>query len=90
VVLLDLKSSILREVLAYPRGRKAVLFHLASFILEAQDVRARVLTSPNDGQTTSIIMSHSICKVLIFEHYNIKMFMSIYKHVQSQFFFLLE
>jgi hypothetical protein len=47
-----------------------------------------LLTSLNDGQTTSVIMSHSICKVLIFEHYNIQIliFMSIYKHVQSQFF----
>jgi hypothetical protein len=47
-----------------------------------------LLASLNDGQTTSIIMSHSIYKVLIFEHYNIKklIFMSIYKHVQSQFF----
>ena len=47
-----------------------------------------LLASLNDGQTTSIIMSHSIYKVLIFEHYNIKklIFMSIYKNVQSQCF----
>ena len=31
VVLLDLKSSILREVSACPRGTKAVLFRLANF-----------------------------------------------------------
>ena len=33
--LLDLKSSILREVSAYSRDPKAVLFHLAKFLLEA-------------------------------------------------------
>jgi hypothetical protein len=35
VVLLALKSSILREVSACPRGPQAVLFPLAKFLLEA-------------------------------------------------------
>jgi hypothetical protein len=35
VVLFDLKSSILREVSACPRGTKTVLFRLAKFLLEA-------------------------------------------------------
>jgi hypothetical protein len=35
VVLFDLKSSVLREVSAYPRGTKAVLVRLAKFLLEA-------------------------------------------------------
>jgi hypothetical protein len=35
VVLLDLKSSILREISTCHGGPKAVLFHLAIFLLEA-------------------------------------------------------
>ena len=35
VVLLDLKSAILREVSACPRDTKAVLFRLVKFLLEA-------------------------------------------------------
>jgi hypothetical protein len=35
VVLMDLKSSILREVSSRTRAPKAVLFRLASFLLEA-------------------------------------------------------
>jgi len=35
VVLLDLKSSILREITAFPRVPKAVFFRLAQFLLEA-------------------------------------------------------
>ena len=38
VVLLNLKSSILREVAAFLRGPKAVLFRLAKFLLEALDM----------------------------------------------------
>ena len=34
VVLLDLKSSILREVQACPRGPKTILFRLAKFLLK--------------------------------------------------------
>ena len=46
MVLLALKSSILRKVLACPRGPKAVSFRLAKFLLEA------LLTSPfNNGQS---------------------------------------
>jgi hypothetical protein len=43
VVLLDLKSSILREVSACPRGPKAVLFRLAQFLFEAMVIRVVVL-----------------------------------------------
>jgi hypothetical protein len=32
-------APILKEVSTYPRGHKAVLFYLASFLLEAQYVR---------------------------------------------------
>ena len=38
MVVLDLKSSILREVSACPRGLKKVLFHLITFLLEALEV----------------------------------------------------
>ena len=38
VVLLDLKSSILREVATFLRGPKVVLFRLAKFLLEALDM----------------------------------------------------
>jgi hypothetical protein len=37
VVLLDLKSSILREVSVCPRGPKAFLFRLAKLFLEARN-----------------------------------------------------
>ena len=38
MVVLDLKSSILREVSACPRGLKTVLFRLITFLLEALEV----------------------------------------------------
>jgi len=44
VVLLDLKSSILREVSACPRDPKAVLFRLAQFLFEALVIRVVVHT----------------------------------------------
>jgi hypothetical protein len=49
VVLLDLKSSILREVAACPRGPKAVLFRLAKFFLENLVLNAKKKRRENIG-----------------------------------------
>jgi hypothetical protein len=48
-VLLDLKSSILREVAACPRGPKAVLFRLAKFFLENLVLNAKKKRRENIG-----------------------------------------
>ena len=45
VVLLELKSSILRKVSVCPRGPKAVLFHLTIFLLEALHIHASYVNS---------------------------------------------
>jgi hypothetical protein len=54
VVLLDLKSSILREVSTCHRGPKAVMFRLAKFLMEALMVNSLIFKCPKSHGTVLV------------------------------------